>query len=228
MSLAVWGALLAASIMVSLTPGAGAISTMTNALNVGWRRSIWGVLGQQIGLLILLVIVACGLGALLAHAPGVTTAIRYAGAAYLGYLGVRQLLLARAVGRFAEDEGTDAGTAAENQAADSGDAAGVSRYLRPGAMVMRGTWVNLSNPKAIIFFLAFMPQFIDASKPVVLQYAAVIVTMIVVDICVMWGFFAPAARAVGRFARNAHGQRVMNAVFGVLYLAVGVLLIFLH
>lgn len=45
MSLAVWGALLAASIMVSLTPGAGAISTMTNALNVGWRRSIWGVLG---------------------------------------------------------------------------------------------------------------------------------------------------------------------------------------
>nr|WP_269453638.1 LysE family transporter [Pseudoclavibacter sp. 13-3] len=214
--------------MVSLTPGAGAISTMTNALNVGWRRSIWGILGQQVGLLVLLIIVASGLGALIAHAPGVTTVIRYAGAAYLGYLGVRQLLLARAVGRVAEDGVSDGGSAVGPDVADSADAAGVSRYLRPGAMVMRGTWVNLSNPKAIIFFLAFMPQFIDASKPVVLQYATVIVTMIVVDVGVMWGFFAPAARAVGRFARNAHGQRVMNAVFGALYLAVGVLLVFLH
>src|SRR6187200_588564 len=65
---------------------------MGNALNSGFRRSIWGILGQQAALVVHIVIVALGVGVLVASSPVAFNVIRYAGAAYLVYLGVRQLL----------------------------------------------------------------------------------------------------------------------------------------
>ena len=64
---------------------------MTNSITAGWRRSIWGVAGQQVALVLHLAVVAAGLGVLVARSPIAFSLIRYAGAAYLVYLGVRQL-----------------------------------------------------------------------------------------------------------------------------------------
>lgn len=209
MSLAVWFSLLTASVVISFTPGAGAINTMSNALNHGWRRSIWGIVGQQLALVVHVVIVAAGVGLLVSRSEVLFNGIRYAGAAYLVFLGIRLILAKPAV---AEPDEMDA----------------VETREGAWSMVRRGFWVNLLNPKAIVFFLAFIPQFIRLDQPPLPQYLVLIVTVIVVDVLVMWGFFATAARPFRRLTRSAQGQRALNTVFGVLFIAVAAILIFLH
>lgn len=209
MSLAVWFSLLTACIVISFTPGAGAINTMSNALTQGWRRSIWGILGQQLALIVHVVIVAAGVGLIVARSEVLFTVIRYAGSAYLVYLGVR-LILSRPALRSGPDDAFE--------------------DTREGhwSMIRRGFWVNLLNPKAIVFFLAFIPQFVRLDEPQLPQYLTLIVTVIVVDVLVMWGFFAAAARPFRRWTRSTRGQRILNSVFGVLFIAVAALLAFLH
>ncbi|WP_102192044.1 LysE family transporter [Microbacterium aurantiacum] len=209
MSLTVWLSLLTACVVISFTPGAGAINTMSNALSQGWRRSIWGVIGQQLALIVHVVIVAAGVGLIVSSSEILFNAIRYSGAAYLVYLGIR-LILARPV--IPDEDET---------------AAPVSREGR-WSMIRRGFWVNLLNPKAIVFFLAFIPQFVRLDEPPLPQYLTLIGTVILVDVIVMWGFFASAARPFRRLTQSPRGQRTLNSVFGALFIAVAALLVFVH
>ncbi|NKX55245.1 LysE family transporter [Arthrobacter mobilis] len=203
MQFSLWLALLGAAIVISFTPGAGAINTMSNSLNAGFRRSLWGILGQQAALVIHVAIVALGLGLLVSNSPVLFAAIKYAGAAYLVYLGLRQF--------FASPHGSAA--VAE------------SRRDEPAfSMFRRGLWVNLLNPKAIVFFLAFMPGFIRLDEPQLPQYLVLIATVVAVDILVMWFFFAAAARSFQRFTRTVRGLMLLNRTFGVLFISVGLML----
>jgi homoserine/homoserine lactone efflux protein len=202
-----WLALAGAGVLISFTPGAGAINTMSNSLNAGFRRSMWGILGQQAALVIHVVIVALGVGVLVASSPIAFNVIRYSGAAYLVYLGVRQFLAK-------PDLEQEKIAGLRNEPAWS--------------IFRRGFWVNLLNPKAIIFFLAFMPQFIRPEQPLLAQYAVLTATIVAIDILVMWFFFAAAARSFERFTHSARGQLVLNRSFGALFVAVGILLALLH
>ena len=207
MQFSLWLALAGAGALISFTPGAGAINTMSNSLNAGFRRSMWGILGQQAALVIHVVIVALGVGVLVARSPTAFNVIRYAGAAYLVYLGVRQFL---SKPNLAEEQ-----TAAlRNEPAWS--------------IFRRGLWVNLLNPKAIVFFLAFMPQFIRTEQPLLPQYVVLTATIVGIDILVMWFFFAAAARSFQRFTQTTRGQLVLSKVFGVLFVGVGILLALIH
>ncbi|KQY98811.1 lysine transporter LysE [Microbacterium sp. Root53] len=209
MSLSLWFTLLGAGVIISLTPGAGAVNTMANAIASGWRRAIWGILGQQAALVIHVAIVAAGLGAIVAASPVVFEVIRYTGAAYLIYLGVRQILARPTV---VEVDGV------------------VAVPMREGAwsMFRRGLLVNLTNPKAIVFFVAFVPSFIRPEQPLLPQYAVLTATVVAIDIVVMWGFFATAARGLARLTARPSGQRLLNRIFGVLFIGVGVLLAVVH
>ncbi|WP_345750564.1 LysE family transporter [Microbacterium rhizophilus] len=208
MTLSLWLALVGAGVVISLTPGAGAVNTMANSIASGWRRSLWGILGQQVALVAHIAIIAAGLGVLVASSPIVFEVIRYVGAAYLIYLGVRQFL-ARPT------EGTEDGSAV---------------MVRESAwsMFRRGLLVNLTNPKAIVFFLAFVPQFIRPDQPLLTQYAVLSATVVVIDIVVMWFFFATAARGIARLTRSEKGQKALGRVFGSLFVGVGVLLAAVH
>ena len=208
-SLAVWFSLLTATVVISFTPGAGAINTMSNSMNQGWRRSIWGIIGQQIALIVHVAIVAAGVGLLVSRSPVLFNGIRYAGAAYLVYLGIR-MILTRPV------------------PVDDGAPAPLVPRESHWSMIRRGFWVNLLNPKAIVFFLAFIPQFVRLDQPPLPQYLTLIATVIVVDVLVMWGFFAAAARPFRRLTRTVRGQRILNTVFGILFIAVAALLLLLH
>ncbi|GAA1780476.1 LysE family transporter [Pseudarthrobacter sulfonivorans] len=207
MQFSLWLALAGAGVLISFTPGAGAINTMSNSLTSGFRRSIWGILGQQAALVVHVIIVALGVGVLVANSPVAFNVIRYAGAAYLVYLGVRQ---------FLSKPGLD-----QEQAA-------ALRNEPAWSMFRRGLWVNLLNPKAIVFFLAFMPQFIRPEQPLLPQYTVLTATVVVIDILVMWFFFALAAKSFQRFTHNAHGQKILSRIFGVLFVAVGILLAVIH
>lgn len=206
---ALWFSLLTTSLVISLTPGAGAINTMSNALTVGWRRSIWGVIGLQLAILTHIVIVASGVGLLVSRTPVLFEGIRYLGAAYLLYLGIRLIFSKPTEPAREGDEANTTGGSA-------------------WSMLRRGFWVNLLNPKAIVFFLAFLPQFIQTGEPLLPQYAVITLTIVCVDMIVMWFFFAATARPFQRFVTSLRGQKILNTVFGSLFIAVAGLLLLLH
>ena len=208
MTFSLWLALVGAGALISLTPGAGAVNTMSNAIASGWRRSLWGILGQQVALVIHIVIVAAGVGVLVASSPILFEVIRYAGAAYLIYLGVRQF-----IARPQEP---------------SSDGSPIIVRESAWSMFRRGLLVNLTNPKAIVFFLAFVPQFIRPDQPLIPQYTVLSATVVAIDILVMWFFFATAARGLARLTRSASGQKVLGRIFGSLFVGVGVLLAAVH
>lgn len=206
MSVSLWLALVGAAVLISLTPGAGAINTMANSIGVGWARSIWGIAGQQVALLVHIAVVAAGVGLIVAESPVLFNVVRYSGAAYLVFLGVRQFV-------------------SKPQPADG--SAGQGRASK-WTMFRRGVLVNLTNPKAVVFFLAFTPQFIRADRPLVTQYTVLATTVVVVDVLVMWFVFAVAARGLRRLTHDEQGQRRLNRLFGGLFVGVGALLASVH
>jgi homoserine/homoserine lactone efflux protein len=205
-SWSLWFTLCGAAVLISLTPGAGAINTMANSIGVGWARSIWGIVGQQLALLIHIAIVAAGVGFVVAESPLLFNIVRYSGAAYLVFLGIRQLVA---------------------RGGDEPDDVQVARSS-PWAMFRRGVLVNLTNPKAIVFFLAFTPQFIRPERPLVPQYVILAATVVVVDVLVMWFVFAVAARGLRRLTHDASGRRRLGRIFGGLFVGVGALLAAVH
>nr|WP_244962693.1 LysE family transporter [Cryobacterium roopkundense] len=200
-------ALVGAGVLISFTPGAGAINTMNNSLNSGFRRSIWGIFGQQVALIVHVIVVALGVGVLVAGSPVLFNIIRYAGAAYLVFLGIRLFL-------HRPDPDRDLAVPLTREPAWS--------------MFRRGLWVNMLNPKALVFFLAFMPQFIRPDEPLIPQYVVLTITVVLIDIVVMWLFFAAAAKSFQRFTNTARGQKVLNRTFGSLFIAVAVMLAVIH
>jgi len=205
--LSLWLALAGAGVLISFTPGAGAINTMNNSLTSGFRRAIWGILGQQLALVAHVLIVALGVGVLVAGSPVLFNVIRYVGAAYLVFLGIRLFL----------------------QKPDPNRDLTVPQSREPAwSMFRRGLWVNLLNPKALVFFLAFMPQFIRPEQPLLPQYVVLTVTVVLIDIVVMWLFFAAAAKSFQRFTNTDRGQLILNRTFGVLFVSVALLLALVH
>ncbi|OZE76141.1 threonine transporter RhtB [Rhodococcus sp. 15-649-2-2] len=195
MSWSVWLAFLGASIVISLSPGAGAIASMSTGLRYGLRRGYWNIFGLQIGLLLQIGIVAVGLGAVLASSALAFTAIKWFGVAYLVYLGVRQWHAAPT---------------------DVADAPAVAD--RGTTMLARGFLVNASNPKAVVFMVAVLPQFLDPARPLLTQYLFIAATMVAVDMLVMTGYTSLASRVL-RLMRSQRQQKTMNRTFAGMFFA---------
>lgn len=196
MSWQVWLAFFGASWVISLSPGAGAIASMSTGLRHGFRRGYWNILGLQLAILLQIAIVAAGVGALLAGSAAAFLVVKWFGVAYLAYLGVRQWRSAPTPIETAPD--TSRSTAA--------------------ALVLRAFLINTSNPKAIVFMLAVLPQFLDPGAPLLPQYALMAATMVAVDVVVMTGYTGLAARVL-RVLRSARQQQVTNRVFAALFFA---------
>lgn len=201
MSLDTWLAFFVASWLISLSPGAGAISCMTAGMRFGYRRGLWNILGLQLGIMFILVVVAAGLGAVLAASTTAFAVVKWLGVAYLVWLGVQQWR-----------------APAEPLAVDGVPADGTRK-----ALVLRGFLVNATNPKGLLFMLAVLPQFIDPARPQLPQYAICAATLLFTDLVVMSGYTGLAARVL-RLLRAPHHLRAMNRTFGGLFVAAGALL----
>ena len=201
MPLDTWLAFFVAAWLISLSPGAGAISCMAAGMRYGYARAMWNILGLQIGILFVLAIVAAGLGAIIAASTTLFTAIKWLGAAYLVYLGIQQW-------RAPAAPMTDAGA----------DVSGTPRQL-----VMRGFLVNATNPKGIVFMLAVLPQFIDPALPQLPQYVVCGATLFFTDLVVMSGYTGLAAKVL-RLLRDPRHVRWVNRTFGGLFVAAGAVL----
>ncbi|MEE1865569.1 MULTISPECIES: LysE family transporter [Pseudomonas] len=202
MSLETWLAFFAACWVISLSPGAGAIASMSCGLQYGFWRGYWNALGLQLGLVLQIAIIAAGVGAVLAASATAFQVIKWFGVAYLVYLAVKQW---RAL------------------PADLSDESAVRPIGKPLSLVFRGFLVNVSNPKALIFMLAVLPQFINPHSPLLPQYLIITATMITVDLLVMAGYTGLAARVL-RLLRTPKQQRRMNRTFAGLFLGAATLL----
>ena len=197
-----WLTSFAAAWLISLSPGAGAISCMAAGMRYGYARAAWNIVGLQVGILFVLAIVAAGLGAIIAASTTLFTAIKWLGAAYLVWLGIQQW---------------------RAPATPLSDAAARGGAGTPRQLLLRGFLVNATNPKGIMFMLAVLPQFIDPALPQLPQYLACGATLFFTDLVVMSGYTGLAARVL-RLLREPHHVRWVNRFFGGLFVAAGAVL----
>ncbi|MNN59870.1 Homoserine/homoserine lactone efflux protein [compost metagenome] len=141
-------------------------------------------------------IIAAGVGAVLAASATAFQVIKWFGVAYLVYLAYKQW---RALPM------------------DMSDESGVRPIGKPLSLVFRGFLVNVSNPKALVFMLAVLPQFINPHEPLLPQYVAITVTMITVDMLVMAGYTGLASRVL-RLLRTPKQQKRLNRTFAGLFI----------
>ena len=200
MSLTVWFTFVAACFVFSLSPGAGAVSTMSTSLAHGPRRAMANILGLQAALTVHIFIVAAGLGMLLSSSVWAFTALKFAGALYLVWLGVQKW--------------RESPTLA---VPGSGRAAGAWELARTGFLV------NLSNPKSIVFLAAFLPQFVQHDAPQAFQYLILGLTVLAMDWLVMIGYAMLAASVRGVLSTPV-AMRRGNRLFGSLFVGAGLAL----
>lgn len=196
MTLAVWLGFLLASILIAVTPGPGAVLSMSNGMRHGYRSALVGIFGLQAALLAHLVLVAVGFGALLAASEVAFSAVKFAGAAYLVWLGIQKW-----------------------RALPQPIAAELEKQPRRG-LFLQGLLVNLTNPKAIIFVAALVPQFVDPALPLLPQYLLIAATLCLTDTLVMSTYALSAVR-LGRWLRDPGMLRLQNRLFGGMFVTAG-------
>jgi homoserine/homoserine lactone efflux protein len=196
-----WLAFFAASWLISLSPGAGAVYAMTCGLNHGFRRGYAGTLGLIAGIWTALAVASAGLGALLAASATAFEVVRWMGVAYLVWIGVQQWRASVApVEARREVDPVPART-----------------------LIARGWALNATNPKAVLFMLAVVPPFVDPAAALLPQYLAIAATLAFTDLVVMAGYTAFAARVL-RLLRDPAHLRWMNRAFGAMFIGVAALL----
>lgn len=205
MSFQMWFAFMLACWVISISPGAGAIASMSSGLNYGFRRGYWNAIGLQLALLVQFLIVAAGAGVLFATTPWAFILVKWFGVLYLLYLAYLQW--------------TAPVKSIEVQSSDHR-----SSSLK---LISYGFLVNMSNPKAIVFLLAVLPQFLDLSKPQTIQYVVMAATMITIDLMVMAGYTGLAAKVL-KLLKSPRQQKVLNRSFALLFAGAAGLLSMIH
>ncbi|CAB3669418.1 LysE family translocator [Achromobacter piechaudii] len=182
-----------ASAIAIVTPGPTTLLAMSNGSRHGVRAAGWGMAGAVLADLILIGAVASGLGVVLAASEIAFQIIKWVGAAYLAYLGWKMLR-------------SDAALVLPS----------ASSTARPASLAlgMRSFLVALTNPKALLFMSAFLPQFIDPQAPLLIQYAIVAAVMATINTLTMVVYAMLGAQLVRAF--QGSGLRWLNRVCGSL------------
>ncbi len=199
MSLELWLVYCVAAIGLSLTPGPNGLLSLTHGACFGFRPTIYTVLGGALGFFILIAASLAGMGTLLAASEKAFTIAKWIGAAYLVYLGIRVWRSpAPAISLSAPDS--------------------APREARRLRMFNQGFLVAVSNPKALIFFAAFLPQFMAPGVSFPVQLAIFGGTFVVVEIVYELLLAVMAQRIAPWLAR--HG-RWFNRAAGVTFVGIG-------
>jgi len=202
MELSTWLTFFAASWAISISPGPGAIASMSAGLNHGFRHGYVTIFGLILGIWTQLAVVGVGLGALMATSGMAFTVVKWLGVGYLVWLGIAQW---RAPARPMV------------AASDAGE------VVTQRALILKAWMINVVNPKGTVFLLAVVPQFISLTQPLLPQYLIIGATLAFTDMVVMTGYTALAAKVLGALKEPAH-IRAMNRVFGSLFVLAGTLL----
>ena len=184
---------------VAMSPGLCMTLAMSLGISIGARRALWMMLGELTGIALVATSAVLGVAALLLSAPTVFAVFKWIGAAYLFYMGWQTW---RAEPLRPEQ------------------LAGDTRRTR-GSLIAQGFVTAVANPKAWAFFVALLPPFVDASRPLAPQLLALLAVMLVIEfVCLQ--IYAHGGRALSEQLHRRGKARWLNHIAGTLMVAVGI------
>lgn len=195
MQLDIWLTMLIASIVISISPGAGAVVSMNYGLRYGLKRSYAAILGLQIGLLTQTFVVVIGLGSLITQSLTLFNIIKWIGVAYLIFLGVMKFIEKPMLPQDAEN---------------------IKAFSFKKALI-QASLINMTNIKATVFLVAFIPQFLDPTKPIWTQFLIICATLVVVDVIVMTGYSSLASK-LKFMVKSLRAITIQNRITGAFLL----------
>ncbi len=187
----IWLTLLLASLAISISPGAGAVVSMNYGIKYGLKKSYAAIFGLQAGLFAQTFIVVIGLGALIVQSVMLFNIIKWIGVLYLVYLGLSKI--------FEKVEFVEEGEHLKD--------------YNPKKAFLAATFINITNPKATVFLVAFIPQFLNPNEPLWFQFAIISITLCIVDIVVMTGYSTMASK-LKRLIKDVKAIKIQNIVTG--------------
>jgi homoserine/homoserine lactone efflux protein len=188
--------------VVCVTPGPAALLVVAQGISNGWRRSYWAVAGIALANVLYFALSATGIAALIVASSTLFAVIKWIGVAYLFYLGMSALR---------------SKASALTVTADTGRAVGGLRAFWQAVVV------ELSNPKALLYFVALLPQFVDPARPIVSQMLVFGLTTVVLD-TLAYTFYGWLGSKTRRFTANARFVKASNRTSGGLLMLAGAMM----
>jgi threonine/homoserine/homoserine lactone efflux protein len=193
-----WLVYTAAAVGLSLTPGPNGLLALTHGALYGARRTVFTILGGSVGFAAVIALSMFGIGALLAANVGLLVLLKWLGGAYLVWLGI-QVWRSPALAQSRTEAKLTSGR----------------------SLFQAGLFSALSNPKGILFFVAFLPQFIDPAQSLIVQFVIMAATFVVIEffyeliVASLADRIQPWLKKVGK---------TFNRVFGGVFIGIGILL----
>ncbi len=189
---------------VSATPGMCMTLSMTLGMAIGLKRTLWMMVGELVGVGLVVVLSMIGVATILLNNPSLFTVLKWAGGLYLLYIGVEMW---RSRGRLAiqDDNSVD-----QNSSAKS--------------LVIQGFVTAIANPKGWAFFIALLPPFLDQSLPLAPQLSVLLVLILIIEfICLI--LYAIGGQSLSHLLRKRSNVQLMNRIAGTLMMGVAVWLV---
>lgn len=186
---------------LSLSPGPAVMMVVAYGLTRGWRMSLWVTLGILTGNAIYFALSATGIGSLILASPTVFKLIKYAGAAYLVYLGLSAIFGKPSPITISKLDG---------------------QAQRGGRVFLSALMLQLTNPKTLLMFVAILPQFIDTNAPVPVQMVVLAACSMIPEFFILLGYGVLASKA-SHWATQERYAVITERVAGSLVLCAGVL-----
>jgi homoserine/homoserine lactone efflux protein len=200
MTFQLWLLFVTTEAVLSISPGPAVLYVLSQTIRRGPGKSVWASWGILSANAMYFALSATSLGAVIAASYRLFFLIKWAGAAYLVYLGLASFFGKSSVLSLPEEKSSD----------------------RSGPHILRDGFVlQAANPKALLFFTAILPQFIDAHHNVALQILVLGVSSIVVEFVILFTYGQLAGRALAT-ARNPRFEKITNRVAGSLLIGAGV------
>lgn len=206
MSYATWSAFLIVACFTAISPGAGAVLTMSHALENGWRKTSLIIVGQETALALVVLVVGTGAGALLASSTALLI-IKILGATWLIYMGYI---------KWSAPINISTNSTSSN-----------TLPMTKQKRFITGFLTNMTNVKTIIFMMASIPQFIDSMRSVWQQVLIMAITMVIIDTITMY-VYAFAASRMQRFFREPKMIKRQNRFFGSTLMLIALSIFFLQ
>ncbi|MCG9632366.1 LysE family translocator [Vibrio sp. Isolate30] len=200
MTFEVWCLFILSAFGLACIPGPNSLLALSHGAQFGYKKTLWTIYGGVCGFFLLITIAMLGLGTLLEAEPELMIVLQWLGALYLGFLGLK-LFYAPSVDVEGKTE---------------------TVILLPRQLFKQGYFAALSNPKVLLFFTAFLAQFIDPNKAFLPQFVVITVTFLCIEFAVEFGVARVADKVKVMLLKNG---RIFNQCCGALFLAMGVMAI---
>ena len=204
MTVQTWLVYLTLVLVATSTPGPAVLFVVTNATLHGRRKAVFSALGNITGLFLLGVLAVTGLGAIIKTSELIFNGIKYAGAAYLIYMGLKLCF----------EKNFHFNTIQEHLA---------TTHVSSRKIYVQAVGVAVSNPKAIVFLTALFPQFLNINSPLFPQFCMLIITLMAFSFFFLMSY-ALLAHKAKTWLVKADRVRVFSRISGTIFIGFGVLL----